>query len=118
MNTNGYQKKIRYNTNPFKFKPKGEKRKSSQRFTARSWESGSLNQSGYINAVKKDSVFTDDKEIPVLGLLSTNKDLGGLLYSGTVYTLFKRAQWQGRNWHHLNTKSLVKYKVNNDALFT
>lgn len=95
MNTNGYQKKIRYNTNPFKFKPKGEKRKSSQRFTARSLESGSLNQSGYINAVKKDSVFTDDKGIPVLGLLSTNKDLGGLLYSDTVYTLFKKSSMAG-----------------------
>lgn len=72
-----------------------KKRKSSQRFTARSWESGSLNQSGYINAVKKDSVFTDDKGNPVLGLLSTNKDLGGLLYSGTVYTLFKKSSMAG-----------------------
>lgn len=56
-----------------------------------------MNQSGYINAVKKDSVFTDDKGIPVLGLLSTNKDLvlGGLLYSGTVYTLFKKSSMAG-----------------------
>lgn len=36
-----------------------------------------------------DSVFIDDKGVQVLGLLSTNIDLGGLLYSGTVCTLFK-----------------------------
>lgn len=37
-----------------------------------------------------DSVFIDDKGVPVLGLLSTNIDLGGLPYSGTVFTLFKK----------------------------
>lgn len=42
-----------------------------------------------------DSVFIDDKGIPVLCLLSTNNDLGGLLYSGTVYTHFKKGSMAG-----------------------